>query len=122
MSFDWREYRDLAYELQSPPRGDPCADAKRRTSVSRAYYAAYHHALEYYRQKYGRVPRDERQGSHEALAQALIASEAETEAGDMLAELKSYRHAADYHDDANVDDFLVMCSLTLTDEILDSLQ
>lgn len=41
--FDWRDYLTLAEELSKRP-GDECA---LRTSISRAYYAAYNEAQQY---------------------------------------------------------------------------
>jgi uncharacterized protein (UPF0332 family) len=44
MSFDWHEYLDLARELQRSKQMSCADEARLRSAVSRAYYAAYHAA------------------------------------------------------------------------------
>jgi hypothetical protein len=41
MSFDWSQYLRLAEELAGQVTVTPCQEAKRRSSVSRSYYAAF---------------------------------------------------------------------------------
>lgn len=45
MSFDWKEFNDLALALASIHTDE----ASHRTAISRAYYAAYHEASAYIR-------------------------------------------------------------------------
>lgn len=42
MSFDWHQYLDLARELQRNKQMGSAEEARLRSAVSRAYYAAYH--------------------------------------------------------------------------------
>jgi uncharacterized protein (UPF0332 family) len=44
MSFDWSHYLDLAQELLGRAPGTLLEDANLRSSISRAYYAAFHKA------------------------------------------------------------------------------
>jgi uncharacterized protein (UPF0332 family) len=47
MSFDWNEYLNLAKELANEPCAPSTLSSKLRTSISRAYYSAFHSAWEY---------------------------------------------------------------------------
>ncbi len=49
MSFDWVEYLDLAEELAGYPVNPASQEAKLRSSISRAYYAAFSKARNYLR-------------------------------------------------------------------------
>lgn len=51
MSFDWRNYHELAIELKKQAGTSPAMkEALLRASISRAYYSAYNVALEYAKQ------------------------------------------------------------------------
>lgn len=41
MSFNWAQYLNVAGELAAIPFGPSNAEAKRRSAISRAYYAAF---------------------------------------------------------------------------------
>lgn len=45
MSFDWTEFLTLAEALKSAPDSPGPPEAALRSSVSRAYYAAFHYAM-----------------------------------------------------------------------------
>lgn len=125
MSFPWQDYLALAQALGNAPRGDDLREAKYRSAISRAYYAAYHHALQYYQQTYRRRPPAVRDGGvHKALCDALIASTTPSEqlGGGSLEELKANRHDADYDADAAVGDGLVALSLHLAADVMDQLR
>lgn len=47
MSFDWSEYLTLAQELASTSTTSPIEEAKLRSAISRAYYAAFCKARNY---------------------------------------------------------------------------
>jgi uncharacterized protein (UPF0332 family) len=49
MSFEWADYLELAKSLYSSPSTSGGDEAALRTATSRAYYAAYHLALEFAR-------------------------------------------------------------------------
>lgn len=59
MSFDWHEYLNLARELQRNKQMGSAEEARLRSAVSRAYYAAYHAARK-------RLEQDGDKGLHEA--------------------------------------------------------
>lgn len=47
MSYDWAEFLKLAESLESDPDSPGPREAALRSVASRAYYAAFHHALEH---------------------------------------------------------------------------
>lgn len=50
MAFDWNGYLEVAENLKTETDGQPdsiAVEAKRRTAISRAYYAVYHLAEDY---------------------------------------------------------------------------
>jgi hypothetical protein len=49
MSFDWSHYLELAKELNTGSSGSPIEEAKLRSAISRAYYAAFCVARNYLR-------------------------------------------------------------------------
>lgn len=125
MSFSWEDLLSLAEELAEAPSGDGLREAKHRSAISRAYYAAYHRALNYYRVKHrGLPPRASRGGGwHEALCEALrdSADAVEQEVGDLLTDLKGNRHDADYKARVLVTDLMVIASLLMAREIISRL-
>jgi len=53
MSFDWIEYLGLARELAGQTTAPPTQEAKLRSAISRAYYAAFCKARNHLRDKQG---------------------------------------------------------------------
>lgn len=53
MSFDWSNYLDLAQELHDNATNSSSEEANLRSSISRAYYGAYHKARLRLYQKWG---------------------------------------------------------------------
>ena len=53
MSFDWVQYLGLAQELFEQASTSPLKDADLRSSISRAYYAAFHRARSRLYEKWG---------------------------------------------------------------------
>ena len=47
MSYDWAEFLKLAESLESDPDSPGPREAALRSAASRAYYAAFHHALDH---------------------------------------------------------------------------
>lgn len=56
MSFDWREFLNLARLLKDEPYAKCNKESAYRTAVSRAYYAAFCHARNYARDNQGYKP------------------------------------------------------------------
>jgi hypothetical protein len=56
MSFDWKQFLNLALYLQSVKPAGFCKESAQRTAVSRTYFAAYGYATNYAIQKFGFAP------------------------------------------------------------------
>lgn len=101
MSFDWTEYLTLAAELASTAN-PPIAEAKLRSAVSRAYYAAFCKAKSHC------ISRNECTVPTDGAAHLVIAlhfrrgqgnsSRVRRKIGENLARLRRDRNCADYDD------------------------
>jgi hypothetical protein len=97
MAFDWRDYLTLAtWLLDNPPEG-VSLEAVRRTVVSRAYYAAFGHAIRYAAACLGFQARDDAD-DHGRLREHLKRSRRRRVA-DCLDVLRDWRNACDYDDE-----------------------
>lgn len=47
MSFNWRDFLEFAESLNANPNTPGPSEAALRSATSRAYYAAFHHAMEF---------------------------------------------------------------------------
>ena len=120
-SFPPLDFKTLAGILA--PGSAPLKDAKQRTAVSRAYYAAFLTARERLREvpHFGPV---KRHGAHDNVLKALIRSgdPVLTPIGRTLSDLRDMREAADYDlDPATLDPTTVTEALRLSDEVLTDL-
>ncbi len=125
MRFDWNDYLGLARELANCPRGDDLREAKLRSAISRGYYAAFHHARAYYRNRYDREPPGAGSGrEHQLLPRALRDSQRphERRAGYDLRQLRRQRRYADYLSSPSPNEWHVARSLHLARDIIDILQ
>lgn len=108
-AFDWTEYLNLAGELSKDTTFQSARDARLRSAISRAYYAAFHKA---------RItvlpPRVAAWGSHQQIIDMLQESEdpARRQLGVDLARLKGNRRKADY------DDIVVNMSALVEDSLI----
>jgi len=99
VSFDWSEYLNLAQEMAGLAVGPSSQDAKLRSAVSRAYYAAFCKARNHLRDKEGhRIPpsgdahiyvREQFQNSTDRLRRGM---------GSTLNRLRIDRNKVDYDD------------------------
>jgi uncharacterized protein (UPF0332 family) len=98
MSFDWSEYLDLAQELAGRATGPSSQEAKLRSAISRAYYAAFCKARNHLRDNEGlpipkvdvhRYVRDQFKNSPD---------KARKEVGENLNRMRKDRNKADYDD------------------------
>lgn len=99
MSFDWTEYLYLAQDLAGQGVTAPTEEAKLRSAISRAYYAAFCKARNHLRDREGRyIPqtgkahrcvRDTFKSSHDRRRKRI---------GENLSRLGADRVKADYHD------------------------
>lgn len=97
MSFNWFDYHRIAVELQSGNSRNPTLkDAYLRSCVSRAYYSAYHIALNYAKSKFNfRPPRD--RSVHKQL-QIIFKNNNLFDLSDDLVYLQRLRNFCDYDD------------------------
>lgn len=98
MSFQWNKYLVLAQELAGKPVvGEVSQEAKLRSAISRAYYAAFHTAQHYILSQPDR-PLISGQDSHIAVCQWFQTSRYrhEKHIGNGLDRLRQYRIWADY--------------------------
>ena len=94
--FDWQEFLELARQL-----GEPGGNAARlRTSISRAYYAAFHTAQAYLTEFYNYQPPRRTAGSHKDMWEQFKKpgrSSSERAVANSGGNLLLRRHSADYH-------------------------
>lgn len=122
MSFDWSEYLDVAKELASVASSSVNREAKLRSAISRAYYAALINARNHLRDREGllipntsdahRYVKDQFQHSSDLVRQSL---------GEKLLRLRDFRRQADY-----VDTFpglvgITQTALKLSEEVISTL-
>ena len=98
MDFDWREYFLLAKWLAANLPTGVSQEAACRSAISRAYFGAYGHALNYATQYLGFAPRNA-SDDHGRLRAHLKRSRRRGTA-DSLDRLRAWRNTCDY--DANV--------------------
>jgi len=107
MPFDWQEYLAVARFLKGQGGAGFSEEAAIRTLISRAYYAAYGHALRFSRDYLGfvpgRLPEDRTQdhgrlrGHLRKRRRAFVASK--------LEQLRDWRNVSDYDDSPPTFDF-----------------
>lgn len=97
MKFDWQKYLELAQELIE---GDT-NEAKQRSSISRAYYAAFCYARNYLRDYLDFKPRNDK-NEHQAVIKEFQKYDRKNrkmiEIGNDLSRLRLDRNKADYND------------------------
>jgi uncharacterized protein (UPF0332 family) len=99
MSFDWSEYLNLAWELAGRPKKASNQEAKLRSAISRAYYAAYRTARNYLRDNEGYNSFDADNSHKNVIDKFRLANdEKRIEIGKNLAFLRTARNKADYND------------------------
>lgn len=116
-AFDWMEFLNLAGELSEDTTFHCARDARLRSAISRAYYAAFHKA------KTTVLPaREAGFGSHQQIIDSLQESDdpARRQLGVDLARLKGNRKKADYDDVVRNIPALVEDSLLGAQELIDA--
>lgn len=108
MSFDWKDFLTQAEQMETEAlaTGATLADAKHRTSISRAYYSAFNFALEHAKSNLGyKFPyfANEKYGMHKDLVEfykIYTPSAGDTieyqKIGSRLGSCRSHRTEADY--------------------------
>lgn len=97
MTFDWSEYLQLARELAGKTTTSSSQEAKLRSAISRAYYAAFVKARNFLLQDGLTIPRE---NAHQyVINQFRNSSEAvRRDLGEKLQILRNFRNKADYND------------------------
>lgn len=108
MSFDWQEYLGLALHLQGQ-QGNATQEASLRSSVSRAYYAAYCYARNHARDQLGFIPTNSAK-DHYRLRKHFIKYK-EVGIANRLDILRQWRNDCDYND--VVSNISKLCSNTI---------
>jgi hypothetical protein len=101
MSYDWIEFLELAESLESGPDSPGPREAALRSAASRAYYAAFHQALEYATRE-GFAPAytgDDHKRVQAHFRRHTPASKARRRIALELDRLLAERHKADYRND-----------------------
>jgi uncharacterized protein (UPF0332 family) len=122
MMFDWSDYLDLAKELAGRMASHATEEAKLRSSVSRAYYAAFCKARNYLRDIEGRsIPstgdahvfvRDEFRHSADRLRRKI---------GNNLNRLRIDRNKVDYDDSVTGLSSMATMDLTIALKVISTL-
>ncbi len=104
MPFDWKHYLDLARDLSQPTTTDAGQqEARLRSSVSRAYYAAFCHARNHCRDVFGFQPTYGTE-DHTKVRDFLRYKVSKRQGiADMLDHLRRWRNKADYDDSLTLD-------------------
>lgn len=99
MTFRWSSYLELARELANVQAPDPASEAKMRSAISRAYYAAFCEARNYVRDVAGlAVPRDASAHAYVRKAFSRSTDPLRRSVGNSLIRLRESRRRADYED------------------------
>jgi uncharacterized protein (UPF0332 family) len=100
MSFDWREYLDLAEALMGSDSKSITIEAAFRCSMSRIYYAAFCHARNYAQKKQRFVAKCN--ASDHARIREHFRSSGMTRIAGNLDRLRQWRNACDYEDSIEI--------------------
>lgn len=119
MPFAWKEFLELARDLSMRTVSGYSKEAAERTSVSRAYYAAFCHARNYATANLKFEPR--RTGEDHRLLREHFRrlGEAQAEVGEALDDLRKWRNQCDYDDVVDNLPLLVQGALESARKILD---
>ena len=123
MSFQWPDFLKIASELESQSTIQGQAEARQRSAVSRAYYAAFCYARNYLRDDEGMSDLPTSGEAHvEVKNRFLSSSDQKTRSiGANLDRIRENRRKADYDD--SVTGLVKMCraSLTLADDVVSTI-
>jgi hypothetical protein len=122
MSFDWKEFFNLALVLQGLYPQNFAQEAALRSSVSRSYYGAYKYALNYATSNLGYMPHRGKQASrnHSAL-RSHYRDQRMTRVALNLDLLHQWRKQCDYDDTVANLSIMVRNSLGKTREVINQL-
>lgn len=100
MAFDWSEYLTLAQELPKKSSSPGSMEAKLRSAISRAYYAAYCKSRNYMRGKDKKYFPAHKVNKHKFVKDHFLndSDKARKSVGVNLDRLREERNKADYND------------------------
>lgn len=122
MTFDWSEYLKLAQELAGQAVGPANEEAKLRSSVSRAYYAAFCKARNYLRDIEGHlIPSTPEAHAYVREQFKDRPDRLRRKIGDGLDRLRIRRNRVDYEDSVTGLPSMATMSLQLTQDVISAL-
>lgn len=98
MAFDWREFLELARGLAEQASTGYSEEAAKRTSVSRAYYAAFCFARNYAAANQNFKPKGTADDHRLLREHFKKLDEIWDEVSEVLNDLRKWRNQCDYHD------------------------
>jgi uncharacterized protein (UPF0332 family) len=119
MSFEWLEYFHLAQELVGQTGTPAAQEARQRSAISRAYYAAFCQARNHLRDQEGHSPPEGGQ-VHAYVRDQFMNSpdQARKQIGQHLNRLRLDRNKADYEDSVPRLDRMTARAMTLAQGVL----
>ncbi|MCI0329526.1 MAG: hypothetical protein L0196_01030 [candidate division Zixibacteria bacterium] len=96
MTFDWKEFLNLAEWLHSNSIVGQSQEAASRSATSRAYFASFCHARNFASDKQGFIP--SKHWQDHVILRKHFQNKAMPEIADDLEELKKWRNTCDYDD------------------------
>ena|SRR2546423_11209069 len=123
MSFDWSNYLDLARELKRQGAVHSSREAESRSSISRAYYAAFCKARNYLRDRKHLTLSEGAEVHTEVQKEFLRSNDRRLkEVGENLNRLRTYRNRADYQDIfARLNDTSILC-IGFADDVISEIK
>jgi uncharacterized protein (UPF0332 family) len=116
MSFDWREYLNLARFLQGQSGSSFIQEAAFRCAISRAYYAAFCHARNYARDRHGFSPNYN--SNDHRLVRRHFQNRGISEIATKLDRLRQWRNSCDYDDTVSNVSSLVSSAIVRAQDII----
>lgn len=120
MSFDWKEYLNLARSLQNQQGSNYSQEATSRSAISRAYYSAFCHARNFIRDREGFNPYNN--AMDHSRVRKHFERQRKSDISDSLNELRRWRNACDYNDTVNDLSELLKDALQNAQEVIDELK
>jgi len=121
MRFDWTEFLVLARDLWKSPSRSYSLEAACRTSVSRAYYAAFCQVRNYAERNFGFM-RTKTGRDHKLLRKFLLDQKHDhswQEIAELLEDLQMWRGKCDYDDEIDNLDVLVSSATETAEKIIE---
>lgn len=118
MSFDWTQFLELARDLAQQTTAGYSREAAERTSVSRAYYAAFCYARNYAAQYQGFKPPQGAEDHRLLREHFKRLGKAWVELEENLDDLRKWRNECDYENTVPDLSILVSDAISIADKII----